>query len=98
MPLTDDLFSRGKSAYKIIQYFGCGLPAIASPVGENRSVITPDCGILAETPEDWCRALQVMADPEKRSQLSAGAERRSEAFSLQKCGAEIIAFLAEKLS
>ena len=33
MPLTDDEFSRGKSAFKLIQYLASGLPLIASPVG-----------------------------------------------------------------
>lgn len=34
-PLTDTEFNRAKSAYKMKQYLSCGVPVLASPVGEN---------------------------------------------------------------
>ena len=67
MPLpAGDAFAAGKSAYKIIQYFACGLPVIASPVGENRTVVTPECGFLADSPEQWLDAFTQLAEPETR--------------------------------
>ncbi len=83
MPLTDDPFSRGKSAYKLIQCLAAGLPVIASPVGENRRVVTPDCGFLAATPAAWCEALSVLADPARRAHFAAAAVHRAAAYSLE---------------
>lgn len=39
MPLEDNEFTRGKGAFKAIQYMGAGIPVIASPVGYNNYVI-----------------------------------------------------------
>jgi glycosyltransferase involved in cell wall biosynthesis len=36
-PLTDTEFNRAKSAYKMKQYLSCGVPVLASPVGENNT-------------------------------------------------------------
>ena len=96
MPLTDDAFSRGKSAYKIIQYLAAGLPVIASPVGENVRVVTPECGFLATTPEEWRSALKVLADSERREALVHGAARRAEAFSLEKYRPILVDFLHQR--
>jgi glycosyltransferase involved in cell wall biosynthesis len=39
MPLHDDPYSRGKCGYKLLQYAAVGLPAVASPVGTNASIL-----------------------------------------------------------
>ena len=39
MPLHDDPYSRGKCGYKLLQYAAAGLPAVASPVGTNASIL-----------------------------------------------------------
>ena len=39
MPLQDDPYSRGKCGYKLLQYAAAGLPAVASPVGTNASIL-----------------------------------------------------------
>lgn len=46
MPLRDTSFTRGKGAFKIIQYMSIGLPIIASAVGYNNEVVNPDIGDL----------------------------------------------------
>ena len=38
-PLTDTEFNRAKSAYKMKQYMSCGVPVLASPVGENNTFL-----------------------------------------------------------
>ena len=62
MPLADDAFSRGKSAFKLLQYQAAGLPVVASPVGENNFVVeNGQNGFLASGDEDFvqaCRKLQ----------------------------------------
>ena len=95
MPLpADDAFAGGKSAYKIIQYFGCGLPVIASPVGENYRVLTPDCGILASSPEEWAEAVKHITAPA----LYAGAFARGNDYSMAVWGPKVAAFLREALA
>ena len=59
MPLVDSPWTRGKCGYKLLQYMAAGVPAIASPVGANRDIVThEDNGLLAESPADFGRAIR----------------------------------------
>lgn len=63
MPLDDDLWSWGKCGYKILQYFGAGVPAVASPVGINTDFIKPDVnGYLAHDTQQWHAALSKLIE------------------------------------
>ena len=94
MPLKDDDFSRGKSAYKLIQYAACGLPAIASNVGENCHVIRHGKnGFLASTPEEWISAIKELASAETRSRMSNEMQLLAFDYSLQKYAPVLIEFL-----
>jgi glycosyltransferase involved in cell wall biosynthesis len=54
MPLGSDDWSKGKCAFKILQYMSMGIPVVASPIGMNKEVITHGVnGYLAETEEEW---------------------------------------------
>jgi len=68
MPLDDTLWARGKCGYKILQYMGVGVPAVASPVGINSEFIRHgETGFLASSPEDWYKALKTLvAEPRTR--------------------------------
>ncbi len=58
MPLTDDPWSRGKCAFKLLQCMANGHPVIGSAVGANFDVIENGVnGYLAETEEDWKNAV-----------------------------------------
>ncbi|MEN6473203.1 MAG: glycosyltransferase [Syntrophaceae bacterium] len=58
MPLKDDPWSWGKCGLKILQYFGVGVPAVCTPVGVNRDVVSPGHnGAWAKTPQEWVEAL-----------------------------------------
>ncbi|MDH4240389.1 MAG: glycosyltransferase family 4 protein [Phycisphaerae bacterium] len=58
MPLADDKWTRGKCAFKMLQYMGVGLPVIVSPVGMNRDVLDKgEIGLAASTEEEWYDAL-----------------------------------------
>ena len=52
-PLTDDRFSSGKSAYKLLQYGAAGLPFVASSVGTNSTVTAALGGRLATAETEW---------------------------------------------
>lgn len=58
MPLPDDPWTRGKCAFKLIQYMACGLPVVASPVGMNNDVVQHGRnGFLASSQQEWLQAL-----------------------------------------
>jgi glycosyltransferase involved in cell wall biosynthesis len=68
MPLADDGWSRGKCAFKLLQYMAASLPCVASPVGANReAVIDGVTGFLPDDLDGWESALlQLLGDPEQR--------------------------------
>jgi glycosyltransferase involved in cell wall biosynthesis len=58
MPLEDSEWCAGKCACKALQYLSYGKPVISSPVGVNRELFSgADFGVLAETVEEWKRAI-----------------------------------------
>src|SRR4030095_1855873 len=68
MPAKDDAWSEGKCGFKIIQYMAVGTPAVASPVGVNKTIIEPGCnGYLCTSEEEWIAALSdLVKDQQKR--------------------------------
>jgi len=76
MPLADDKWSRGKCAFKMLQYMGVGLPVIVSPVGMNREVLDKgDIGLAASSPDQWYDAL-VSLYKDRPLQVKSGLEGR----------------------
>ena len=75
MPLVDHPFTRGKCAFKILQYFAAGLSAVASPVGMNTEVIRPgETGFLAASADDWITHIETLAaDGDLRKKLGRNA-------------------------
>ena len=86
MPLPDTEWTRGKCAFKAIQYMALGIPTVASPVG-----ITPDLirnqvnGWLATSPQEWFAALhRLVNDADLRQRFSGNARQTiEEEYSLQ---------------
>jgi glycosyltransferase involved in cell wall biosynthesis len=78
MPLTDDLWTRGKSGNKILQYFGVGLPVVASPVGVNVELIDHGIdGFHARRPEEWLEHLSYLVEhPEQRELMGAKGRQK----------------------
>jgi len=100
MPLpADDAFAAGKSAFKLIQYLAAGLPAIASPVGENRNVLRPgETGFFAAAPEEWADSLRRLAREEAlRERMAARARQLAFDYSVQKYGPLYAEFLKRTL-
>jgi glycosyltransferase involved in cell wall biosynthesis len=96
MPLSDGLFERGKCGYKLIQYMGCGLPVIASPVGVNTIIVDHGLsGFLAETEEEWYIALtRLICDPDLRHRMGLAGRRKVERlYSLQSRAPRMISLL-----
>lgn len=86
MPLVADSWSEGKCGFKLIQYFGCAIPAVASPVGVNKIIVEEGLnGFLCDTPGDWNRALRkLIADRSLRERMGlAGRKKIMEQYSMQ---------------
>lgn len=100
MPLLDAPFERGKSAYKLVQYMACGVPAVASPVGANRTVLSSGCGIFADSTSEWDAALRkLLADAELRRRMGEkGRERAVADYSLQTHAPRLIALFKDLAS
>lgn len=66
-PLDDSPYSRGKCAYKLLQYAATGLPIVGSPVGANQSALQRFDGFEAKSVDDWIQSLsQVVTESESR--------------------------------
>ncbi|HVE50489.1 MAG TPA: glycosyltransferase family 4 protein [Casimicrobiaceae bacterium] len=100
MPLDDNPWSRGKCGLKLIQYMGCGLPTIASPVGANLSIVQEGrTGIFARSNDEWTSAIGRLADDVKlRGEMGrAGFERVREHYSLDVTAPKVVALVVELL-
>lgn len=95
MPLPDTDWARGKSGYKLLQYFAAGVPAIASPVGVNAELVSDERGLLASSADEWERALSVlMADASGRDARGAAARSFVEReYSYQRWAPELATLL-----
>jgi glycosyltransferase involved in cell wall biosynthesis len=71
MPLEDDEWSRGKCAFKLLQYMSYGKPVVASAVGENhRAVIDGKSGFLAFSSLQWEQAIEsLVSNPGLRTSM-----------------------------
>ncbi len=67
MPLNDDIWAKGKSGNKILQYFGVAIPVVASPVGVNSDIIeTGVDGFLAGNQAEWVTHLSYLIENRER--------------------------------
>ncbi|MDE2579755.1 MAG: glycosyltransferase family 4 protein [Hyphomicrobiales bacterium] len=85
MPLTDDEWSRGKCAFKMIQYMACGVPALVSPVGANLDVAQGGRALLASDAREWVANLQLLRDDPLFAMAlgAAGRQRIERSYSLE---------------
>ncbi len=100
MPLADDLWTRGKGGYKLLQYMAAGAAAVASPVGINREIIRHgENGLLAEDDPQWASALEMLvAEPALRERLAMAARETVERrYSLDRYNERLAAFLERML-
>ena len=96
MPLTDDAWSRGKCAFKLLQYMAAALPCVASPVGANaEAVIEGINGFHARNVDEWEQSLEkLIVSPELRARFGAkGYERVQQRYSMQSYRESYIALL-----
>jgi glycosyltransferase involved in cell wall biosynthesis len=93
MPLPETEWTRGKCAFKAIQYMASGIPTVASPVGITTEIIRDEVsGLLARSTDDWFRALNRLVNDEGlRRRLSVNARTTiEESYSLQVWGPRLV--------
>lgn len=96
MPLADDIWTRGKGGYKLLQYMASGVPAVASPVGINRDIIQHGKnGLLAGDMKAWSDSLMTLvADAALRERLGrAGRAAVERDYSLGEYNRKLLGFL-----
>jgi glycosyltransferase involved in cell wall biosynthesis len=96
MPLTDDAWSRGKCAFKLLQYMAAALPCVASPVGANTEAVLDGInGFHASDGDEWERGLEkLIVSPQMRANFGAKGRLHVEArYSLGAYRANYLALL-----
>jgi glycosyltransferase involved in cell wall biosynthesis len=80
MPLTDDAWSRGKCAFKLLQYMAAALPCVASPVGANTEAVLDGInGFHATDVDAWEASLEkLILSPELRAKFGAKGRQHVE--------------------
>ncbi len=98
MPLFDDLWSKGKCGFKIIQYLGVGVPAVCTPVGINRDVVHDGVhGLWANTKDEWIEKLSTLIENASLREKMGGEGRRKimDAYTVQVCAPKLIEWIKE---
>ncbi len=96
MPLTDDAWSRGKCAFKLLQYMAAALPCVASPVGANTEAVMDGInGYHASGVEEWESSLEkLIVSPELRASFGArGRQHVEQRYALKGYRANYLALL-----
>lgn len=98
MPLRDEEWARGKCSFKLLQYYSCGIPAVASPVGMNAQVLAQaDAALVARSEKDWINSLISLLDDSVEAGLR-GMQGRSlveNVYSLNSIAPQMASYLHE---
>ena len=85
MPLTDDLWAKGKCGFKALQYMALQIPVVASPVGINNKIIDPGInGFFASSEQEWIISLtKLLQDAQLRYTMGKqGREKILKGYSV----------------
>jgi glycosyltransferase involved in cell wall biosynthesis len=96
MPLTDDAWSRGKCAFKLLQYMAASLPCVASPVGANTEAVLDGVnGFHARNIDEWEQKLErLIVSADLRARFGANGHAHVEKrYALRAYQANYVALL-----
>jgi len=92
MPLTDDIWSKGKCGLKLIQYMAAGLPSVTHPVGVTEEMIQDGVnGFLRSDIQGWRSAIEGLSkDVDLRRNMGMAArEVAADRYSLHVWGPRV---------
>jgi glycosyltransferase involved in cell wall biosynthesis len=78
-PLPDELWVHGKSGLKALQYMACGIPTVATKVGEaiQRVITDKEDGFLVYSTDEWLSALKnLIENAELRKSMGQKARKK----------------------
>lgn len=75
MPLEDDRWAKGKCGFKALQYMALGIPAVVSPVGVNKEIVShAGNGWICSTAEEWEECLRnILGNHKQLAEMSLAA-------------------------
>lgn len=78
MPLSDDIWAKGKCGFKALQYMALEIPALASPVGVNTEIIDNAInGYLCKTEKEWFQCLEkLIVDKALRKEIGVAGRKK----------------------
>jgi glycosyltransferase involved in cell wall biosynthesis len=76
MPTTGDARGRGKCGFKLIQYMGLGIPALASNVGANSEIVDHDVNGWLVDGSAWEKTLRVVCKNNNLQSMGKSARRK----------------------
>lgn len=96
MPMPDNEWTRGKCAFKAVQYMALGIPTVTSPVGMAAELVQNNVnGFWARTPKEWFALLhRLVLDADLRRRFAEeGRKTVKEHYSLQTWGPRFVDLL-----
>lgn len=80
MPLEDDLFTKGKCGFKLIQYMACGLPVVASALPANLEIVDDFInGYVVKNEKEWYNSLEkLIIDESLRKKMGQAGRKKIE--------------------
>jgi glycosyltransferase involved in cell wall biosynthesis len=99
MPMPDNPWTRGKSAYKALQYMSAGIPVVGDDVGVASSVIgAGKAGFVVRHEDGWVEALITLArNAGLRARLGEhGRQRVEKDFSVTRWAPVVAQILSEE--
>ena len=99
MPLFDSVFERGKCGFKLVQYMGCGLPVVASNIGENKYIINDSNGFLVNRTEDWLKYIEKLSKDKslQKSHGQSGRRKIEDDYSTENNFKKYVEFIRENI-
>lgn len=77
MPMPDNAWTRGKCAYKLLQYAAAGLPSIGADIGANTRALSLTDGFAVRTDDDWYSAIATLVAEGRTGRSARGARARA---------------------
>jgi glycosyltransferase involved in cell wall biosynthesis len=89
MPLIDNENGRAKCAFKMLQYMGCAIPSVVTPIGLNADLLAAgEVGLGANDTTEWVNALEALYNDRDAARAMGEEGRR---IAVEKFARPIIA-------